>query len=90
MRDGGTLQIGIGSMGDALTAALLARQGDNAGYKALLDDINLSQWAQLIDREGGTGPFAKGLSGCSARSVSATHLRAHLTGCSNTFSVSSC
>lgn len=65
VRDGGTLQIGIGSMGDALTAALLARQADNAGYQALLDDINLSQWAQLINREGGTGPFAKGLYGCS-------------------------
>ncbi|QHF53491.1 MULTISPECIES: acetyl-CoA hydrolase/transferase C-terminal domain-containing protein [unclassified Pseudomonas] len=65
VRDGGTLQIGIGSMGDALTAALLARQADNTGYRALLDDINLSQWAQLIEREGGTGPFAKGLYGCS-------------------------
>jgi acyl-CoA hydrolase len=65
VRDGGTLQIGIGAMGDALTAALLARQADNAGYKALLADINLSQWAQLIDREGGIDPFAKGLYGCS-------------------------
>lgn len=65
VRDGGTLQIGIGSMGDALTAALLARQADNAGYQAVLDDINLSQWAQLIQREGGTAPFAKGLYGCS-------------------------
>lgn len=65
VRDGGTLQIGIGSMGDALTAALLARQADNAGYQALLDDINLSQWARLIQREGGTAPFAKGLYGCS-------------------------
>ncbi|WP_434654735.1 acetyl-CoA hydrolase/transferase family protein [Pseudomonas sp. R3-56] len=65
VRDGGTLQIGIGSMGDALTAALLARQADNAGYQALLADLNLSQWAQLIEREGGTEPFAKGLYGCS-------------------------
>ena len=65
VRDGGTLQIGIGSMGDALTAALLARQADNSGYQALLADVNLSQWAQLIEREGGTGPFAKGLYGCS-------------------------
>ena len=65
VRDGGTLQIGIGSMGDALTAALLARQSDNAGYKALMADVNLSQWAQLIDREGGLEPFAKGLYGCS-------------------------
>ncbi|XVN18201.1 acetyl-CoA hydrolase/transferase C-terminal domain-containing protein [Pseudomonas corrugata] len=65
VRDGGTLQIGIGSMGDALTAALLARQADNAGYQALLADLNLSQWAQLIEHEGGLEPFAKGLYGCS-------------------------
>jgi acyl-CoA hydrolase len=65
VRDGGTLQIGIGAMGDALTAALLARQADNEGYKALLADVNLSQWAQLIKREGGLEPFAKGLYGCS-------------------------
>ncbi|SEN79742.1 acetyl-CoA hydrolase/transferase C-terminal domain-containing protein [Pseudomonas sp. NFACC39-1] len=65
VRDGGTLQIGIGSMGDALTAALLARQADNAAYQALLAELNLSQWAQLIEREGGVEPFATGLYGCS-------------------------
>ncbi|WP_455920771.1 acetyl-CoA hydrolase/transferase C-terminal domain-containing protein [Pseudomonas putida] len=65
VRDGGTLQIGIGSMGDALTAALLARQADNAGYRALLDDIDLAPWQALIEREGGLGPFAGGLYGCS-------------------------
>ncbi len=65
VRDGGTLQIGIGSMGDALTAALLARQADSAGYRALLDDIDLAPWQSLIEREGGTGPFAEGLYGCS-------------------------
>ncbi|MCO8162463.1 acetyl-CoA hydrolase [Pseudomonas sp. 21LCFQ010] len=65
VRDGGTLQIGIGSMGDALTAALLARQADNAGYRHLLADLNMSNWQTLIDREGGTEPFAKGLYGCS-------------------------
>ncbi|WP_085716216.1 acetyl-CoA hydrolase/transferase C-terminal domain-containing protein [Pseudomonas sp. B28(2017)] len=65
VRDGGTLQIGIGSMGDALTAALLARQADNDGYRALLAEVNLRQWAPLIEREGGIEPFAKGLYGCS-------------------------
>ncbi|MGY2262087.1 acetyl-CoA hydrolase/transferase C-terminal domain-containing protein [Pseudomonas sp. SDO55104_S430] len=65
VRDGGTLQIGIGSMGDALTAALLARQADNDDYKALLTEVNLSPWAQLIEREGGLEPFARGLYGCS-------------------------
>ncbi|MFY0728467.1 acetyl-CoA hydrolase/transferase C-terminal domain-containing protein [Pseudomonas sp. NFX15] len=65
VRDGGTLQIGIGSMGDALTAALLARQADSEAYKALLSEVNLSQWAPLIEREGGVEPFARGLYGCS-------------------------
>ncbi|PAU61400.1 acetyl-CoA hydrolase [Pseudomonas sp. PIC25] len=66
VRDGGTLQIGIGAMGDALTAALLARQGDNAGYRALLEDMQVPQrWDRLIEREGGLAPFAEGLYGCS-------------------------
>ena len=65
VRDGGTLQIGIGAMGDALAAALLARQADNAGYRALLDDLDISPWHPLIEAEGGIVPFAQGLYGCS-------------------------
>jgi acyl-CoA hydrolase len=66
VRDGGTLQIGIGSMGDALTAALLARQADNDTYRALLDELNSTPSLQaLIEREGGVHPFAQGLYGCS-------------------------
>lgn len=65
VRDGGTLQIGIGAMGDALVAALLARQADNAGYRALLDDLDISPWHNLIETEGGIVPFAQGLYGCS-------------------------
>lgn len=66
VRDGGTLQIGIGSMGDALTAALLARQADNATYCALLSELDATtSWQALIEREGGVQPFAHGLYGCS-------------------------
>lgn len=65
VRDGGTLQIGIGAMGDAVTAALLARQGDNLGYRALLEAMDLSPWQALIEREGGLDTFAQGLYGCS-------------------------
>jgi acyl-CoA hydrolase len=65
VRDGGTLQIGIGSMGDALTAALLARQANNEAYRSLLGELNMSNWQTLIDREGGMQPFANGLYGCS-------------------------
>jgi len=65
VRDGGTLQVGIGAMGDAVAAALLARQGDNAGYRALLDALDVTPWQGLIDREGGQDAFAQGLYGCS-------------------------
>jgi acyl-CoA hydrolase len=66
VRDGGTLQIGIGSMGDALTAALLARQADNETYRACLSELDgISTWKPLIEREGGVMPFASGLYGCS-------------------------
>ena len=65
VRDGGTLQIGIGSMGDGLTAALLARQADNPGYQALLADLGSPYWTPLIEAQGGVEPFAQGLYGCS-------------------------
>ncbi|WP_313738432.1 acetyl-CoA hydrolase/transferase C-terminal domain-containing protein [Pseudomonas sp.] len=65
VRDGGTLQIGIGAMGDAVAAALLAREQQSGGYRALLDALDLSPWQALIDEEGGLEPFAQGLYGCS-------------------------
>ncbi|WP_339513794.1 acetyl-CoA hydrolase/transferase C-terminal domain-containing protein [Pseudomonas sp. RL_15y_Pfl2_60] len=66
VRDGGTLQIGIGSMGDAVTAALLARHSNNSQYKALLDALNCTNdWHQWIERVGGTAAFDQGLYGCS-------------------------
>ncbi|MBO5391243.1 MAG: acetyl-CoA hydrolase, partial [Pseudomonas sp.] len=55
----------IGSMGDALSAALLARQGDNEGYRDLLDAIDITPWRTLIEQQGGVEPFARGLYGCS-------------------------
>lgn len=66
VRDGGTLQIGIGAMGDALTAALLARQANNARWRACIDDLpGISTFRPLIEREGGLDPFTTGLYGCS-------------------------
>ncbi|WP_422403696.1 acetyl-CoA hydrolase/transferase C-terminal domain-containing protein [Pseudomonas sp. GZD-209] len=70
VRDGGTLQIGIGAMGDAVAAALLARQGDNDGYRALLEALDIGPWQALIEREGGLDAFAQGLYGCSEMFVS--------------------
>ncbi|MCF1253037.1 acetyl-CoA hydrolase/transferase C-terminal domain-containing protein [Pseudomonas putida] len=65
VRDGGTLQIGIGAMGDAVAAALLARQGDNAGYRAVLKALDVGPWQALIEREGGLDTLTHGLYGCS-------------------------
>lgn len=66
IRDGGTLQVGIGAMADGLAAALLARQGDNASYRAALDSMRVPQrWNELVEREGGMAPFSSGLYGCS-------------------------
>jgi acyl-CoA hydrolase len=44
---------------------LLARQGDNAGYRALLEALDVGPWQALIEREGGLDTFAQGLYGCS-------------------------
>lgn len=65
VRDGSTLQIGIGAMGDAVAAALLARQSDNVAYRAALDSLGASTAQALIEREGGLAPFEHGLYGCS-------------------------
>jgi acyl-CoA hydrolase len=60
VRDGGTLQIGIGSFSDALAHALVLRHTRNADFRALLDKLGtpLPEWAEL-------GPFSVGLYGCS-------------------------
>lgn len=66
VRDGGTLQLGIGAMADAVTAALLARQANNERYLSLLHAMEIPQrWGELIEHEGGMRPFAQGLYGCS-------------------------
>ncbi len=62
--DGGTLQIGIGSLSDALVHALLLRQRDNNGYRALLDEAARTA-APLPERIGGLAPFTTGLYGAS-------------------------
>lgn len=67
VRDGGTLQIGIGALSDAIVQALLLRHRRNAQYRDLLDRLRGSAAASdpLIARCGGLGPFGKGLYGAS-------------------------
>jgi acyl-CoA hydrolase len=66
VKDGGTLQIGIGALSDALTHALVLRHARNDDYRRLLRAL----WPEvdaspLVAREGGLGPFELGLYGAS-------------------------
>lgn len=66
VRDGGTLQIGIGTLADALSHALVLRHTDNARYRRVLHALD-PQLAQhpLVTEIGGLEPFEEGLYGCS-------------------------
>jgi len=63
VRDGGTLQVGIGSLGDAIVHALLLRHERNDAYRTLLRGAGAD--AALAEAVGGTAPFAAGLYGAS-------------------------
>ena len=64
LRDGGTLQIGIGELGDALCYALLLRHQQNQAWGQALRDVGTERSAAaLVDAEGGREPFRTGLFG---------------------------
>ncbi|WP_202560535.1 acetyl-CoA hydrolase/transferase family protein [Alcanivorax sp. DP30] len=66
IRDGGTLQIGIGALGDALVHHLRLRDQDNERYLQPLNAWGLpATQQQMIAAEGGTEAFREGLYGCS-------------------------
>ncbi len=63
IRDGGTLQIGIGSLGDAIVQACLVRHTDNAAYRHIAHDLGVDE--ELANRIGGLDRFDEGLFGSS-------------------------
>ena len=66
IRDGGTLQIGIGALGDALVHHALRRHHHPDDYHGLLRELNLPpEHRELVNRQGGEAPFHEGLYGCS-------------------------
>lgn len=66
VKDGGTLQIGIGALSDALAHALVLRQRDNAAYMGLLESLEPGYArCELVREVGGTEPFEEGLFGAS-------------------------
>ena len=60
IKDGGTLQIGIGSFSDALTHALILRHTRNADFRALLDRLGVS-----LPADAETRALPDGLYGCT-------------------------
>ncbi|MGM9514386.1 acetyl-CoA hydrolase/transferase C-terminal domain-containing protein [Roseateles sp. DB2] len=60
VKDGGTLQIGIGSLGDAIAQALIVRQTRPAAFRQMLAGLALEG---IATRE--LAPFEQGLYGCS-------------------------
>jgi acyl-CoA hydrolase len=61
IRDGGTLQVGIGELGDALVYALLLRHQQNRAWRGALAALDAGTVAPLMAAEGGDQPFATGL-----------------------------
>ncbi len=66
VRDGGTLQIGIGALSDALCHALVLRHTDNATYRRVLHALAPGlETHPAVVASGGLGSFEHGLYGCS-------------------------
>lgn len=66
VRDGGTLQVGIGALSDALCHALVLRHTDNASYRRVLQALDPElEHHRAVVASGGLGPFEQGLYGCS-------------------------
>jgi acyl-CoA hydrolase len=61
--DGGTLQLGIGSLGDAVTQALILRHRRNAEFRGLVARLDPADQAPAGLRE--SAPFESGLYGVS-------------------------
>jgi acyl-CoA hydrolase len=66
VRDGGTLQIGIGALSDALVHALLLRQKHNDDWRKGVEALDIAGGTRTLrDACGGSEPFAAGLYGSS-------------------------
>lgn len=66
--DGGTLQLGIGSLGDAVAQGLVLRHTRNSDFQDIVAGLAPGQ---PFDGIGGTQPFSAGLYGCSEMFVEA-------------------
>jgi len=66
VKDGGTLQIGIGSLGDAIAHSLILRDQQNNAYRKMITDL----FGGTVPAAAQLEPFSEGLYGCSEMFVS--------------------
>ncbi len=72
IKDGGTLQIGIGSLGDAIAYGLQVRHQQNEVYSNIIQDIGIiEKYGDVVYGVGGTTVFEKGLYGSTEMLVDA-------------------
>ncbi len=66
IKDGGTFQVGFGSLGDAIIHCMQLRHENNAAFRKVLEENKiLTKFSDVIESIGGAGPFDKGLYACS-------------------------
>jgi len=66
VRDGGTLQIGIGELGDAVVYGLQLRQQQNVEFREILQGMKATErFGESLDSIGGASPFETGLYACT-------------------------
>src|SRR3546814_16905178 len=64
IRDNGTLQLGIGSLGDAIVHALKLRHQQNPRYRSMIKDAGLeARHSELIHAVGGLDALSDGVYG---------------------------
>ncbi|GAB5479285.1 MAG: hypothetical protein Marn2KO_27520 [Marinobacter nauticus] len=69
LKDGGTLQVGIGSLGASLVHNAILRHKHNDAWRTVYDHLDVGSRFPVVDSCGGTGTFETGLYGCSEMMV---------------------
>lgn len=69
LKDGGTLQVGIGSLGSALVHSAIMRHRRNHQWQAVYDYLAVADKFPVAATLGGVDTFSQGLYGCSEMMV---------------------
>lgn len=69
LKDGGTLQVGIGSLGAAVVHSTIMRHNNNVLWKTVYERLKIAERFPVVRGWGGTEPFEEGLYGCSEMMV---------------------